>query len=179
MSLTFTRAPDSQRYTLRPRGSAPLHVRRGAPDGRALPEGYKPRFVVAADAAGASPLAVVVRKGDRRLAVLSQWRTDPRILLTLPASAFTPRPKVDSSLVEFLPKDAPQPPCDVSTLERVTAAAFGQRRKMLRSALAGLAGSSAAATTALEAAGVDPTARGEVLDVIAFARIAEQLSLRT
>lgn len=71
MSLTFTRVPDSRRYTLCPRGSAPLHVRRGAPDGRALPEGYKPRFVVADDAAGASPLAVVVRKGDRCLAVLS------------------------------------------------------------------------------------------------------------
>jgi 16S rRNA (adenine1518-N6/adenine1519-N6)-dimethyltransferase len=58
----------------------------------------------------------------------------------------------------------------------VVDAAFAQRRKMLRSALAGLAGSSAAASAALEAAGVDPTARGEVLDVTAFARIAEQLT---
>ena len=57
-------------------------------------------------------------------------------------------------------------------------AAFGQRRKMLRSALSGLAGSSAAAVEALEAAGVDPQARGEVLDVTAFARIAERLGRR-
>jgi hypothetical protein len=71
MTLTFTRDPDSKRYTLCPRGCAPLHVRRGAPDGRPLPEGCKPRFVIAADPAGASPLAVVVRKGDRRLAVLT------------------------------------------------------------------------------------------------------------
>ncbi|MFI0818110.1 hypothetical protein ACH4TX_16770 [Streptomyces sp. NPDC021098] len=71
MSLTFTRAPGPKRYTLRPRGSDPLHVRRGAPDGRPLPEGHKPRFTIAADAAGAAPLAVVVRKGDRRLAVLT------------------------------------------------------------------------------------------------------------
>ncbi|MFF7650668.1 hypothetical protein ACFZCY_12560 [Streptomyces sp. NPDC007983] len=71
MTLTFARDLDSKRYLLRPRGSDPLHVRRGAPDGRPLPEGCKPRFVIAADAGGASPLAVVVRKGDRRLAVLT------------------------------------------------------------------------------------------------------------
>ncbi|MEU1803863.1 hypothetical protein [Streptomyces sp. NPDC019937] len=71
MTFTFTRDLDSKRYLLRPRGSDPLHVRRGAPDGRPPPEGCKPRFVIAADAAGASPLAVVVRKGDRRLAVLT------------------------------------------------------------------------------------------------------------
>ncbi|RNG33484.1 hypothetical protein [Streptomyces botrytidirepellens] len=71
MTLTFTRDLDSKRYILRPRGSDPLHVRRGAPDGRPLPEGYKPRFTIAADAGGGPPLAVVVRKGDRRLAVLT------------------------------------------------------------------------------------------------------------
>ena len=70
-----------------------------------------------------------------RLAVLSQWRTTPRILFTIPAQAFTPRPKVDSALVELVPKAAPQPACDVGSLERITAAAFGQRRKMLRAAL--------------------------------------------
>ena len=66
-----------------------------------------------------------------------------------------------------------------ATREQVFAvidAAFAQRRKMLRSALAGLAGSSSAASRVLEAAGVDPQARGEVLDVVAYARIAEQLA---
>ncbi|MFD7506268.1 hypothetical protein [Streptomyces sp. NPDC059850] len=71
MTLTFTRASDSQRYELRPRGSAPLHVRRGVPDGFPLPEGCEPRFTLAADPAGAAPLAVVVRNGERRLAVLT------------------------------------------------------------------------------------------------------------
>ncbi|GFO82944.1 MAG: ribosomal RNA small subunit methyltransferase A [Methyloceanibacter sp.] len=68
-----------------------------------------------------------------RLAVLSQWRTEPRILLTLPPAAFTPRPKVASCVVELVPKESPSPACDLALLERVTAAAFGQRRKMLRS----------------------------------------------
>ncbi|MFB6437900.1 hypothetical protein ACFCVY_14165 [Streptomyces sp. NPDC056411] len=71
MTLTFTRDRDPKRYELRPRGSAPVHVRRGAPDGRALPEGCKARFTLAADPAGASPLAVVVRKDGGHLAVLT------------------------------------------------------------------------------------------------------------
>ncbi|MGW9044857.1 hypothetical protein ACWGQL_20190 [Streptomyces lydicus] len=71
MTLAFTRHLDGKRYELRPRGSAPVHVRRGAPDGRPLPEGCKPRFVLAADPAGGSPLAVVVRKDGGRLAVLT------------------------------------------------------------------------------------------------------------
>ncbi|MEV6563509.1 hypothetical protein [Streptomyces kronopolitis] len=71
MTLAFTRHLDGKRYELRPRGSAPVHVRRGAPDGRPLPEGCKPRFVLAADPAGGSPLAVVVRKDGGHLAVLT------------------------------------------------------------------------------------------------------------
>ena len=70
-----------------------------------------------------------------RLAVLAQWRTRPRLLFTVPAAAFTPRPKVNSALVELVPKETPEPHCSVEALERVTAAAFGQRRKMLRSSL--------------------------------------------
>lgn len=92
MSLTFTRVPDSQRYTLCPRGAAPLHVRRGAPDGRPLPEGYKPRFTIAADAAGAAPLAVVVRKGDRCLAVLTPDH-EPLAELRLPQRKKQYRPR--------------------------------------------------------------------------------------
>jgi len=103
-----------------------------------------------------------------RLAVLAQWRTSPRLLLTIPAAAFTPRPKVDSSMVELVPRTAPTP-CDVSTLEKVTAAAFGQRRKMLRSALRQIAPDSEALLTGL---GIDPRARAEELEVGAFCRIA-------
>lgn len=108
-----------------------------------------------------------------RLAVLCQWRTEPRIIFTLPAEAFTPRPKVDSALVELVPRTTPEPPCQVSALEKVTAAAFGQRRKMLRAALRQLTPDSEAL---LEALGIDPKARAEELDVAEFCRIANALS---
>lgn len=107
-----------------------------------------------------------------RLAVLTQWRTSPRILFTLPAAAFTPRPKVDSALVEFVPREACAPPCDVAVLEKVTAAAFGQRRKMLRSSLRQIAPDS---ETLLEALSIDPQARAEELQVGQFCRIANAL----
>jgi 16S rRNA (adenine1518-N6/adenine1519-N6)-dimethyltransferase len=108
-----------------------------------------------------------------RLAVLAQWRTRPRILFTVPADAFTPRPKVDSALVELVPKERPEPACDVSQIERVTAAAFGQRRKMLRSSLRKLTQESEAL---LEGLGIAPTARAEELDVAEFCRIANALA---
>ena len=107
-----------------------------------------------------------------RLAVLAQWRTRPRILLSLPAEAFTPRPKVDSALVELIPKDTPELACDVNQLEKVTAAAFGQRRKMLRSSLRRLTKNSEAL---LESLDIAPTARAEELDVTEFCRIANAL----
>ncbi|MYT29290.1 MULTISPECIES: hypothetical protein [unclassified Streptomyces] len=71
MTLVFTRHPDADRYELRPRGSAPVHVLRGVPDGHALRHGHKPRFTLAAGPACAAPLAVVVRKDGGRLAVLT------------------------------------------------------------------------------------------------------------
>ena len=120
-------------------------------------------------------LRIVAKPGSKdfgRLAVLSQWRTDPRILLTLPAAAFTPRPKVDSSLVEFIPKEAPQPDCDVTMLERVTAAAFGQRRKMLRSSLRQITPD---AEELLQGLGIDPKRRAEELHIGDFCRIANAL----
>jgi 16S rRNA (adenine1518-N6/adenine1519-N6)-dimethyltransferase len=120
-------------------------------------------------------LRIVAKPGARdygRLAVLSQWRTSPRLVLNVPAAAFTPRPKVDSSLVEFLPKEAMQPPCDVAALERVTAAAFGQRRKMLRSSLRQI---TPEADTLLQGLGIDPKARAEELDIADFCRIANAL----
>jgi 16S rRNA (adenine1518-N6/adenine1519-N6)-dimethyltransferase len=121
-------------------------------------------------------LRIVAKPGSKdfgRLAVLSQWRTDPRILLTLPAAAFAPRPKVDSSLVEFVPKEAPQPACDVTMLERVTAAAFGQRRKMLRSSLRQIAPD---AEELLQGLGIDPKRRAEELQIGDFCRIANALA---
>ena len=108
-----------------------------------------------------------------RLAVLSQWRTSPHILFTIPGEAFTPRPKVDSALVELVPKNVLQPPCDIAALERVTAAAFGQRRKMLRAALRRIAPDS---ETVLEALSIDPKARAETLDVAQFCLIANALA---
>ena len=120
-------------------------------------------------------LRIVAKPGSRdygRLAVLSQWRTSPRILLTLPAAAFTPRPKVDSSVVEFVPRAAPHPSCNVAALERVTAAAFGQRRKMLRSSLRQITPD---AETLLERLGIDPKARAEQLEIGDFCRIANAL----
>ncbi len=107
-----------------------------------------------------------------RLSVLAQWRTEPRILFTLPAAAFTPRPKVDSALVELVPKAEPQPFCDVERLERVTAAAFGQRRKMLRAALRQITPDS---ESLLNALGIDPKARAEELPVAAFCRLANAI----
>lgn len=120
-------------------------------------------------------LRIVAKPGARdygRLAVLSQWRTSPRILLNIPAAAFTPRPKVNSSLVELVPKEAVQPQCGVATLERVTAAAFGQRRKMLRSSLRQITPD---ADTLLQKLGIDPKARAEELQIADFCRIANAL----
>lgn len=104
------------------------------------------------------------------------WYATARRVGTVPPSVFWPVPNVDSGLVELVRRD---PPPTTATREQVFAvidAAFAQRRKMLRAALAGMAGGSAAASTALEAAGVDPTSRGETLTVEQFARIAEALT---
>jgi 16S rRNA (adenine1518-N6/adenine1519-N6)-dimethyltransferase len=94
---------------------------------------------------------------------------------TVSPTVFWPVPNVESGLVAI---ERRQPPKTSATRDQVFAvidAAFGQRRKMLRSALAGLAGSPAAASAAVAAAGLDPKARGETLDVVDFARIAEQI----
>jgi 16S rRNA (adenine1518-N6/adenine1519-N6)-dimethyltransferase len=108
-------------------------------------------------------------KAYGRLAVIAQWRTRARLLFTIKPEAFTPPPAVASALVEFVPIDAPLPACRVTTLGRVTAAAFGQRRKMLRQSLKALVADSEAL---LGAAGLDPTLRGEALSVAQFARLA-------
>jgi len=110
--------------------------------------------------------------------VKAAWYADARRAGTVGRSVFWPVPNVDSALVAL---DRREPPATTATREQVFAvvdAAFAQRRKMLRSALSGLAGSASVAAEALEAAGVNPQARGEVLDVAAFARVAEQLVRR-
>jgi 16S rRNA (adenine1518-N6/adenine1519-N6)-dimethyltransferase len=106
-----------------------------------------------------------------RLAVLAQWRTVPRIALPVHRSAFVPPPKVMSAVVHLVP--AAQPPgVRPAVLEALTAAAFGQRRKMLRQSLKGMPG----ALAALEALGLDPTRRAETLTVADFVALAAMLS---
>ena len=108
-------------------------------------------------------------KAYGRLSVAVQWRCSVRRLFDIPARAFTPPPKVTSSLVELIPRAAPLAPADPDVLERVTAAAFGQRRKMLRASLKSL-GSDPEPRLAL--AGIQPTARAEELNVEAFCALA-------
>ncbi|WOJ88211.1 16S rRNA (adenine(1518)-N(6)/adenine(1519)-N(6))-dimethyltransferase RsmA [Methylocapsa polymorpha] len=110
-----------------------------------------------------------------RLAVLSNWRCETRILFDISPSAFTPPPKVISSLVELTPRAAPLA-CEARLLSEITQAAFGQRRKMLRQSLKSLAGSDA--TELLARSGIAPTARAEEIDItgfVALTRALEQL----
>jgi 16S rRNA (adenine1518-N6/adenine1519-N6)-dimethyltransferase len=114
---------------------------------------------------------IVARPGEKafgRLAVISQWRCETRILFNLPARAFTPQPKVDSAIVEFRPRPAPPDAGGAEALETLTAAAFGQRRKMLRTSLKPVPG----ALEAAEALGIVTTQRAEQLSVEDFCRIS-------
>jgi 16S rRNA (adenine1518-N6/adenine1519-N6)-dimethyltransferase len=108
-------------------------------------------------------------KAYGRLAVLAQWRARPRLLFDVNRSAFTPPPAVTSTVVELIPRAEPLAPADPRALERVVAAAFGQRRKMLRSSLKSLGVDPA---PLIEAAGVDPTQRAEELGVAEFCALA-------
>ncbi|WP_433229884.1 16S rRNA (adenine(1518)-N(6)/adenine(1519)-N(6))-dimethyltransferase RsmA [Actinomadura formosensis] len=101
------------------------------------------------------------------------WYGDARRVGAVGRAVFWPAPNVDSGLVAFTRRDPPPTTASRGEVFAVVDAAFAQRRKTLRAALAGWAGSAAAAEDALRAAGVDPRARGEALDVAAFARIAE------
>ncbi|KRB31906.1 MULTISPECIES: 16S rRNA (adenine(1518)-N(6)/adenine(1519)-N(6))-dimethyltransferase RsmA [Mesorhizobium] len=100
-----------------------------------------------------------------RLGVLAGWRTQARIAFDVPPQAFTPPPKVTSSVVHLEPRATPLP-TDVKKLGRVTEAAFGQRRKMLRQSVKSLGGEAL-----LERAGIDPTRRAETLSVEEFVRL--------
>ena len=107
-----------------------------------------------------------------RLSVLAGWRTQAKILFDVHPSNFVPPPKVTSSMVEFVPRSSPLP-CDRRMLERVTEAAFGQRRKMLRQSLKSLGTDS---LTLLAAAGIEPTARAEDIAVDGFVALARALA---
>ena len=103
-----------------------------------------------------------------RLSVLAGWRTEAKILFDVTPSAFVPPPKVTSSLVRLIPRLSPLA-CDSKTLQRVTEAAFGQRRKMLRQSLKSLGGD---AQALLAEAGIEPTARAEEIPVKGFVALA-------
>lgn len=111
-------------------------------------------------------------KAYGRLSVLAQWRTQPKILFDIAPSAFVPPPKVTSSVVELVPRAAPDP-CDRMALQRVAEAAFGQRRKMLRQSLKSLLPDP---LPLLEAAGIPPTDRAEDIPVEGFVRLARAYS---
>jgi 16S rRNA (adenine1518-N6/adenine1519-N6)-dimethyltransferase len=119
---------------------------------------------------------IVARPGSKaygRLALLAQWRADARIVLTLPPEAFTPAPKVHSAVVHLTRLDQPRFPADAAVLQRVTATAFNQRRKMLRASLRGLAPD---IEGRLRAAGIDPAARAEEIPLEGFCALARELA---
>jgi len=105
-----------------------------------------------------------------RLSVLAQWRCTAKILFDVNRGAFVPPPSVTSSIVRLEPRAQPLAPADLADLEKITAAAFGQRRKMLRQSLKALGGEAL-----LAKAGIDPTARPEDLKIEQFAALARAL----
>lgn len=118
---------------------------------------------------------IVARPGSKaygRLALLAQWRCDAQIVMHLPPSAFTPPPKVSSAVVHVTALPAPRYPANPAILERVVAQAFNQRRKMLRSALKGMAPD---IEKHLKAAGITPTDRAETIGLEQFCALARNL----
>jgi 16S rRNA (adenine1518-N6/adenine1519-N6)-dimethyltransferase len=117
---------------------------------------------------------IVARPGTGaygRLAVLAQWRSGARLAMKVHRSAFVPPPKVMSAVVHIVPKQAPEG-VSAAVLEQVTAAAFGQRRKMLRQSLKGLPG----ALDALASLGIDAERRAETLSIDEFTSIARAMN---
>jgi 16S rRNA (adenine1518-N6/adenine1519-N6)-dimethyltransferase len=118
---------------------------------------------------------VVARENDEaygRLSVLANWRTETKILFDISPSAFVPQPQVTSSVVRLIPRVSPEA-CDRRALEQVAAAAFGQRRKMLRQSLKSL---SVDPARLVAAAQVDPTRRAETVPVGGFVAMARELT---
>lgn len=124
-------------------------------------------------------LRICAQPGEKhygRLAVITQAVTRPHIAFTLPPGAFRPPPKVESAVVAFEPLPEGERFADLKALESVAAAAFGQRRKMLRAALKIFAKARGLDAVAwLESCDIDPTARAEILDQAAFRRLAASL----
>lgn len=111
-------------------------------------------------------------KAYGRLSILSQWRSTARIAMEIPPAAFTPPPKVTSAVVHLEALAEPRFPADADWLSRTVAKAFGQRRKMLRAALKGLAGD---LEDRIAAAGIKPTQRAEELSLEEFCRLSEEM----
>ncbi|KIC19185.1 MULTISPECIES: 16S rRNA (adenine(1518)-N(6)/adenine(1519)-N(6))-dimethyltransferase RsmA [unclassified Leisingera] len=119
---------------------------------------------------------IVAQPGSKaygRLAILAQWRADARIVLSLPPGAFTPPPKVSSAVVHLDALPEPRFPADAAILSRVVAAAFNQRRKMLRASLKGISPDIEAHLTA---AGIPPTERAEQVSLEAFCTLAREVA---
>ncbi|MDA7420787.1 16S rRNA (adenine(1518)-N(6)/adenine(1519)-N(6))-dimethyltransferase RsmA [Tritonibacter multivorans] len=118
---------------------------------------------------------IVAQPGSKaygRLAILAQWRADAKIAVSLPPEAFTPPPKVSSAVVHLTALPEPRYPADAATLSRVVAAAFNQRRKMLRASLKGVAPN---IEDHLAVAGIPPTERAEQVSLEAFCALARSL----
>ena len=119
---------------------------------------------------------IVAQPGSKaygRLAILAQWRADANIVINLPPSAFTPPPKVSSAVVHLTALENPRFEADAKVLERVVAAAFNQRRKMLRAALKGVAPD---IEDRLHAAGLKPTERAEQISIEGFCALAREIA---
>ncbi|GGC01873.1 ribosomal RNA small subunit methyltransferase A [Marivita lacus] len=119
---------------------------------------------------------IIAKPGDKaygRLAVLAQWRCDAQIVMHLPPEAFTPPPKVSSAVVHLRALPAPRFDADPKLLERIVAAGFNQRRKMLRASLKGL---SPEIEDHLTAVGIAPTERAERVSLEQFCALARQLA---
>ena len=119
---------------------------------------------------------IVAQPGSKaygRLALLAQWRSDAKIVINLPPEAFTPPPKVSSAVVHLTALPAPRFPADAAILSRTVAAAFNQRRKMLRSALKGTAPD---IEDRLLAAGIEPTERAEQISLEGFCALAREIA---
>lgn len=123
-------------------------------------------------------LRITARPGDDhygRLAILCQWRAEAKIVMNLPPEAFTPAPKVHSAVVHLTRLEAPRFPADERILNRIVAAGFNQRRKMLRSSLKGIAPQIEAV---LESVGIAPTARAEEISLERFCALARAVAAR-
>lgn len=119
---------------------------------------------------------IIAKPGSKaygRLALLAQWRTDARIVLTLPPEAFSPPPKIHSAVVHLTALPAPRYPADPAILSQIVAAGFNQRRKMLRASLRGL---HPGIESLLDSVGIAPTARAEEIDLEHFCALARALA---